>query len=399
MCTEKFGALKMVDYGLSQADREFTLNKLRHQQQYLNEHCYDTGFEKIPYALFFQNAWHNSNRYIAELNHRVYSLNKYAEERSLKPIFAVITLPSEYHRKKTIRLKNGKTKLVKNSKFIDDELHSVNAGSSRLSSVIRSIFNQRVFRGIDNVDRCYVTTREPHKDGTCHLNLLVFVPDNMIDKCVKALKGCFIDKHSRVETAINNPTGYIMKYIFKTLDDLRGNDGNLEKLSNITLWYILHKIPRVTTSRTFISLDVYRCLKGQYDLKTLTSLCSAGRIQVLLDGNNKVMQIFDDFGEIYQRTRIEKGTYCQRDKPVIRSAVKFEKINPDGVKYPYEMSDLNLWEHFHALDIDTVNLHYYANCNNELARRNFNDFNEVPMSYFNADFDIDEFADELQEVY
>lgn len=384
----------MIDYGLSEFDREFTLNKLKYQQNFLNENFYDTGSKKIPYALFFQNAWHNSQRYIAELNHRVYSLNQYADDRSLKPIFAVLTLPSEYHFEKTIRLKNGKTKLVKNRKFMDDEFHTVNAGSKKLSEVVRSIFNQRIFRSIDRIDRCYITTREPHKDGTCHLNLLVFVPSDKVEKCACVIRSCFIDSHSRVETAINNPTAYIMKYIFKTLDDLRNNDGDLDKLSNLTLWYILHRIPRVTTSRTFVSLDVYRILKGQYDIKTLTCMYQRGRIQILLDSNNKVFQIFDDFGEIYQKLRINKVSYECKNKPIIHTKTKFE-LNPNGKKPPYKMTDLELWEHFHNLDIDTVNLHYYANCNNELAKRNFYEFEKVPMNYFNTDFNIEEFENEF----
>ncbi|MDR2100743.1 MAG: replication endonuclease [Campylobacteraceae bacterium] len=383
----------MIDYGLSEMDRNFVINKLKYQQNYLNENFYDTGFEKIPYALFFRNAWHNSQRYIAELNHRIYSLNQYADERCLKPIFAVLTLPSEYHCKKTIRLKNGKTKLVKNPKFIDDEFHSVKAGSQQLSAVIRSIFNQRIFRSIALLNKCYVTTREPHKDGTCHLNLLVFVPSDKVEKCVNAIKNCFIDKHSRVETAINNPTAYVMKYIFKTLDDLRNHDGDLSKLSNLTLWYIKHKIPRVTTSKTFISLDVYRILKGQYDIKTLTYMYKSGRIQILLDHNNKIVQIFDDFGEIYQHIRINKVSYECKNKPSIGFKSKFES-NPNGNKPPYKMTDLELFEHFYGLDIDAVNLHYYAACNNELARRNFN-VEKVPMNYFNTDFNVEGFEDEF----
>ncbi|MDR0579224.1 MAG: replication endonuclease [Campylobacteraceae bacterium] len=380
----------MIDYGLTKFDREFTLNKLKYQQQYLSENFYDTGFEKIPYALFFQNAWHNSQRYIAELNHRIYSFNQYADERSLKPIFAVLTLPSEYHPKKTIRLKNGKTKLVKNRKFIDDEFHAVKAGSQRLSTVVRSIFNQRIFRSIERADRCYIATREPHKDGTCHLNLLVFVPSDKIDKCVSAIQNCFIDNHSRVETVINNPTAYVMKYIFKTLDDLRGNNGDLDKLSNLTLWYIKHKIPRVTTSQTFISLDVYRVLKGQYDLKTLTYMCNRGRLQILLDNNNKVVQIFDDFGEIYQKTRVNKMSCRQRDKISIRPKQKFI-FNKNGKKPPYMMTDLELFEHYHRLDVEEVNLHYLGNCHNELAKRHFNGFIVTPIGRFNTDFNVEDF--------
>ncbi|MDY0315520.1 MAG: replication endonuclease, partial [Bacteroidales bacterium] len=240
------------DYGLNSFERDMTIKKLKHQQKYLFENGISANGVQIPYANFFKNAWHNSNRYIAELNHRIYSLNEYANEKGLSPIFAVITLPSEYHRLKTIKLKNGKLKLVNNPKYINDKEHNIKAGNRKLQSVVRNIFNQRAFRNIAKDDKCYLTTREPHKDGTPHLNLLCFVPKEKVKDCVKAIKNNFLDTHSRVETAINNPTAYIMKYIFKTLDDLRGNNDNLDNLSNLTLWYIHHKIPRVTMSRTFV---------------------------------------------------------------------------------------------------------------------------------------------------
>jgi hypothetical protein len=84
------------------------LAKLQKQQDYLYENFIDTGVAKIPYADFFQNAWHNSNRYIAELNHRVWSLNEYANDKGLKCIFAVLSLPPEYHFKRQITLKMTK---------------------------------------------------------------------------------------------------------------------------------------------------------------------------------------------------------------------------------------------------------------------------------------------------
>jgi len=74
-------------YGLTKEDRKTVLAKLQKQQDYLYENFIDTGVAKIPYADFFQNAWHNSNRYIAELNHRVWSLNEYANDKGLKCIF------------------------------------------------------------------------------------------------------------------------------------------------------------------------------------------------------------------------------------------------------------------------------------------------------------------------
>lgn len=401
------------NYGLNSFERDMTIKKLKHQQKYLFENGISANGVQIPYANFFKNAWHNSNRYIAELNHRIYSLNEYANEKGLSPIFAVITLPSEYHRLKTIKLKNGKLKLVNNPKYINDEDHSIKAGNKLLSNVIYKINYKRAFRNIPRDNRCYITTREPHLDGTPHLNLLYFVPKEKVKDCVKAIKDNFLDTHSRVETAINNPTAYIMKYIFKTLDDLRGNNDNLDNLSNLTLWYIHHKIPRVTMSRTFVSLDIYRALGGRYDIKTLTYMYKNKLLQVFIDSSNKVIEIFDDYGQIYNKKRYYKITpYLQKDKPILRSQTKSKFVpvvdnhgkticylHNQQIVYPTryvnQMRDLELYDYFNSLDIDTCNLHHYALTNNELAKRDFRGFDEVDLNYFNTDFDPSDFEDAI----
>lgn len=209
-------------YGITKQDRRFLKIKLKFQRDYLDNNYLSIDNVSLPYSTFYFSSWHNPARYIAELNNRVTSLNKYANNRGLKCIFAVLTLPSEYHRKKSIKTDSG-IKLVKNNNFIDDENHTIKAGSDKLQGVVRSILNSTVFREIPKNDRCYITTKEPHKDGTCHLNFICFVPEVFINRCVKSIKRRFLDSHSSIYTNIQSPTAYIMKYIFKTLDDLRGN--------------------------------------------------------------------------------------------------------------------------------------------------------------------------------
>ncbi|GKH60681.1 hypothetical protein CE91St25_10170 [Campylobacter ureolyticus] len=271
-------------YGITEIDKNLLKLKLKNQKKFLDENFLYINGEYKPYSDFYFSSWHNSNRYIAELNNRVSSLNKYANKKGLKPIFAVLTLPTEYHRKKQITLKIGKNKLVYNKKFIDDENHTVRAGADKLQSVVRSIMNSLHFRKIPKDERCYITTKEPHLDGTCHLNLLVFVPEKYVDDCVFAIKSRFLDTHSKITTDIKNPTAYIMKYIFKTLDDLRKNP-SVDNLTDITFWYLKHRIRRFTMSLTFISLEIYRKLSGRIDLISLTKNYNKGLITVLIDEN------------------------------------------------------------------------------------------------------------------
>ena len=388
-------------YGLSKESRQIVLSRLKRQQNYLYENYITVGSTQIPYADFFQNAWHNSNRYIAELNHRVWSLNKYANDRGLKCIFAVFHLPSEYHSKRVITLKNGKSRLVRNDNFINDEDHSVSSGSKRLGEVIRSVLNSKAFRAIDKNDRCYITTREPHQDGTCHLNFMCFVPENFLSACMNAIERRFIDDYSYVSVSIDNPTAYIMKYIFKTLDDLRFNDGNLENLSDLTLWYIHYKIPRVTMSRTFVSLDVYRCLKGQYDLYKLSTMYASGALDILCDGDGKILHIVGEFGNIFSRNRssIKKEflntsklslkrkskpifVTCDNKKYIFKNNKVFDYVTPPVI--PSRMKDYELYNYYNTLDPEVCNLHHFGIVQNELIKRGLLEGEIQSLNNFNT---------------
>ena len=383
-------------YGITEIDKNLLKLKLKNQKKFLDENFLYINGEYKPYSDFYFSSWHNSNRYIAELNNRISSLNKYANKLNLKPIFAVLTLPSQFHQQKQITLKSGRKKLVYNKKYINDEEHSVKAGANKLQSVVRSIMNSKHFRKIPKNERCYITTKEPHLDGTCHLNLLVFVPKNHINDCVMAIKSRFLDAHSKITTDIKNPTAYVMKYIFKTLDDLRKNP-SVDNLTDITFWYLKHRIRRFTMSRTFVSLEIYRKLGGRIDLISLTKNYEEGLITVLIDKDNKPVVIFDEFGEIWQKKRLKEPNLRQKlkltlptkqskdyHKGVYRQMVMTQKQlqyfyrykNPKDKDY-YTMSDYEITqEYFYATNpqSDFNNPLRLAILENEMLNRGLNNF-------------------------
>lgn len=73
-------------YGISKFDREFLKLKLKNQRNFLENNYINLGTESLPYSKFYFSSWHNPQRYIAELNNRVSSLNEYAVKNNLKPI-------------------------------------------------------------------------------------------------------------------------------------------------------------------------------------------------------------------------------------------------------------------------------------------------------------------------
>lgn len=395
-------------YGISETDKIFLKNKLENQKKFLDSNFFMINGEYVPYSNFYFSSWHNSNRYIAELNNRVVSLNDYALSQGLCPIFAVFTLPSEYHRQKLITLKSGKKKLVYNKKFIDDEDHSVSAGASKLQALVRSIMNSLHFRSLSQNQRCYITTKEPHLDGTCHLNLLVFVPKENLNKCVSAIKDRFLDTHSRVETDIKNATSYVMKYIFKTLDDLRQNP-DLDNLTDISYWYLKHKIRRFTMSQTFVSLEIYRKLNGSIDLISLTKNYNKGLVTVVVDPDTrKPLKIFDEFGELWQKTRIIKDSNTikryedasdeiksfgnsLKQRQILKLCDELFKIET-RVKPVSRMRDYELVNYYQSLGGD-VNVQHLAYVENLMLDRKLDNFTHYHEKHDLNAPDVDSFVD------
>ena len=394
-------------YGISETDKIFLKTKLENQKKFLDSNFFFINGEYVPYSNFYFSSWHNSNRYIAELNNRVSSLNDYAQSQGLCPIFAVFTLPSEYHKQKLITLKSGKKKLVYNKKYIDDDKHSVSAGASKLQSLVRSIMNSLHFRSLSQNQRCYITTKEPHLDGTCHLNLLVFVPKENLDKCASAIKNRFLDTHSRVETDIKNATAYVMKYIFKTLDDLRQNP-DLDGLTDISYWYLKHKIRRFTMSKTFISLEIYRKLNGRVDLISLTKNYNKGLVTVLLDPETKKpLQIFDEFGDLWHKIKVSKDETTTRHQNVSSEIKDFgntlkqrqilklcdEFFKSDEKPKPVSrMKDYELVNYYQSLGGD-VNVQHLAYVENLMLDRNLDNFTHYHEKHDLNAPGIDSFVD------
>jgi len=403
----------MKNYGLTKHQIDFTMKKVELNMNYLKSNGCQIDNKIIPYADFVSNSYNNSDRYIAELQHRAWSVYDYANELGLKNIFITLTLPSEWHPKKT--LKNGK--LVNNPRFrgltfitsingydflnahvkqnipfiepiLDfsktvDKYTPKNA-SKELSNMFKKIRDDRSYKSILKDDRVYFRVTEPHKDGTPHLHISLFVPHDRYEKIVKAVKRLFPAPASKVETDIKSPVSYLMKYVLKTLDDLRENS---EDITNLTLWYLYHGISRFYTSRTFAPLEVYRKLGGMYSLIDLTKDYQRNDIQVYTcTTTKKILYIENEFGTIYTQKPVnffdkqdnaDEVPYLESEYEPLstKDMSRYEKMTinnkvfyvehtklkapPKYTKKPYQMRDTQLLHYFNNIDIDTVDMNHY----------------------------------------
>lgn len=436
----------MTEYQISKARKKLEFNK-----DFMSSNGVQVDNKMIPYADFVQNSYTNSDRYVAELQHRAWSVYEYAQSRDLDNVFFTLTLPSKWHfmkqkskKDKTMifnkkfagrkyikvytKQKNNYTfinaHVIQNIPFLEPsfdtsetvEKYTPRNASKELSRMLKRFFDDRAYKNIVKDDRCYFRVTEPHADGTPHIHMSLFVPKDKKDRIVKSLVRLFPAPLGKVETEIKSPVAYLMKYVLKTLDDLR-DDSN--KTTNLTLWYLYHGISRFYTSRTFVSLEVYRRLNGMYTLAELTDDFNNNDVRVYIDTTTKkIVLIENEFGHLYVPKPVnwsekidfsdslsEDGSKIQLDsgfesiyKDIAPEAIEFiindeqymtynfqlnelfdnnKKFNDIGIepipissilkkvtRKPYQMTYFELHEYFNNLDIDTVDDKHYINTRN-----------------------------------
>ena len=423
----------MINYGLNKQQIKQARDKLLKNKQFMQDNGIHLDNKIIPFSDFVANSYMNADRNIAELQHRAWSIYDYAKSRALKNIFITLTLPSRWHAKKTY-----KDKLVKNRNFAGrkyittinkikflnchviqrvpllepildfsetiDKYTPRNA-SIELTKMLKKIFDDRSYKNIEKDDRCYLRVTEPHKDGTPHLHISLFVPADKVDSIVKAVNRIFPAPLSKVEINVESPISYLMKYILKTLDDLREDS---DKITNLTLWYLYHGICRFYTSRTFVALEVYRKLKGMYTLMDLTSKYHSSDVSVYYySGTRDIAKIDNEHGTIYTQKpvnwaeKLEDYTYLEAEYDSLskKKDYVFVDVMIDGEQFfyfngrytkhkkqAYEMNDLELYEYYQSIDIETVDLKHYANTKNILIDRGLLHEPKINLASYQDDF-------------
>jgi hypothetical protein len=236
---------------------------------------------------------HNPKRYYGEIQNRINTLEQEATNAKLVPVFLTLTLPSEFHRMKTTR--SGK--LDKNPKYNGMEPKEAVKVLTKMWSKLR---HDRSLKELSKMQRMYYRVNEPHKDGTPHTHILLFIPQERVIRVEKAFKRLFNPKTNKFEKEIRSATSYIMKYINKTLP--MSKKELTQKDEYLNAWYIKHRINRFCSSRSTAPMYLYRMLSHRFTLYGLTQVRKSGSLKVLarLD-DDKIMEIWDGEELLYIR--------------------------------------------------------------------------------------------------
>ena len=289
---------RLIYYGLNHNDLKEVKEKIRKQNLYLEyNYIYDKMSEvKIPLKTLVISANHNPNRYYALIQNRINTLCNEANKNELVPLFLTLTLPSSYPKMKV----NKKTKeLIRNPKY---NYINVKESVKVLTRMFSRLRHDRSLKELSKNERIYYRVNEPHRDGTPHTHILLYVPAYSVSRVIKAFKRLFDHRANDIQSNIRNAAAYIMKYINKTLPMSKQKDLTL-KDNFLNAWYSKHRVIRFNSSRTTAPLSLYRLLYRKFSLQHLTTLLKrkALSIYVLIDNRTKVMEVFNGDELVYQR--------------------------------------------------------------------------------------------------
>jgi len=290
-----------------------------------------------------------------------------------------------------------------------------------LNHQTKNFFKSYAFKKLrkSGVKYSYIRTAEPHSDGIPHFHMMLYIPDSHIESVKKdfiksfpapqnSKKIKFSDDLQGFQTDVNNASAYIMKYITKSFLDVK-KDVDMDYLQ---AWYIKHRIMRSVTSHSTVPQWVYqKAMPLEKDWFYLTEILNDVNSQaewskeddyfcfidyhtdreLIYDrGVYKIMyhdRVIKEFGE----TKEKKKKYDEYEKvpnlwtsphknvfnsfDVVMDDVSLGKhhiINNQIVKpkkQPHQMKDLELYDYFHSIDIDTIDLNHYIYTRNMMINR------------------------------
>ncbi|MCK9374089.1 MAG: replication endonuclease [Sulfuricurvum sp.] len=290
---------KVVDivktYGLNENDLVTVREKLQRQRNFLEFSYVSNKQTGQTFSLkdCIVSSNHNPQRYYGEIQNRINTLEREATNAGLTPIFLTMTLPSEFH-----EMKQHNGKLVPNPKYNGT---TPKEAVKILTKQFAKLRQDRSLKELTKAQRMYYRVNEPHKDGTPHTHILLFIPKDRIDRVEVAFNRLFLQVGNKFEKNIKSASSYIMKYINKTLPMSKEQISETDQYINA--WYVKHRVNRFCSSRSMAPMYLYRLLSHRFSLYGLTQVRKGDSLQVLarLD-DDKIMEIWDGDELLFMRS-------------------------------------------------------------------------------------------------
>lgn len=420
-------------FGISHFDIVCANEKIKAQREYMLNVSFVNQLGEVRSLLDCSMSANLSKKYYAEVSNRMNTLSSFSLLYDQRPVFLTITLngcfrdalKGDYSRFSPIdfkyipqiikmRMKNGEALEIRD-----------------LAQILNHQWNLLIMRfckRFKDVERSYVRCFEPHKkDGVPHIHALFYLPAYTISYLFDAYKDLFYapqnlrtdavtpqqvknGETNGFQWSIDNPTGYIMKYIQKTFVNLY----ETQELDELATWYIKHKIRRFITSRTKVPLWVYRRINFIASMRDFYHLCNFKNNgdniiewdfkdkfihiflpdrdeRIILENNTLTHTINDKVVNVYVKEKppkIQKSEYnltskcpesidltinrVSREIEVFRR--KVAKVRGEIKKPPLWMSDYELYTYYSRLDKANCNIQHLAYVENIMLDRGLSNF-------------------------
>lgn len=282
-------------YGVSKHDLQAVKEKIRLQNNFLEFSYVRDNVTNQTFTLkeCIVSSNHNPQRYYGEIQNRINTLEREALQANLTPVFLTMTLPGEFHAMK----QNRQGKLIDNPNYNGIEPKEAVKILTKMWGRLR---HDRSLKELTKQERMYYRVNEPHKDGTPHTHILLFIPLDRIERVEKAFYRLFNPKGNKFEKNIRSASSYIMKYINKTLP--KSKEQVTVEDEYLNAWYIKNRVNRFYSSRSLAPMYLYRMLHHRFTLYALTQVRKSKSLKVLarLD-DDKIMEIWDGEELLFMR--------------------------------------------------------------------------------------------------
>ncbi len=437
----------MGSFGLSYDDLVAVRHKIINQRNYLENETFMTSTGQVKSLLDVSFSANHSERYFARVLNKVNTFVSYNIDKGRVPVFLTITLDGYFRDflhgdySRIDRLDRASVPNNDRNGYILNKIDNREALTIKdLYSVVNHQYHRfQMSHGIKQLkkDYSYIRVAEPHKkDGVPHFHVLMYLPPGAILQVKKEFEKSFPapQNHKKInindtygfQTEIRSASGYILKYILKSFRNVIED----KEPDYLDAWYTYNRIPRLITSHTLLSQDLYNKIAilddDWYYLSQLQVFKDVVRSFAVLDDAGRRIIVEHNHVMIYNQGILvrEYGSYQYLPMMIYPKKMKFSVVKPASfnplreyrlyksklvyprknnaltISYEYASREVewrykpvkhikaqSLLEFYYDFDPDIHNPAKYGVIKKELMRRGLLEYEDINLNDYNSRFD------------